>query len=386
MVTRDETHSTRGRANALRAAMMGLLGPESMAARELYDVLDLCLSCHACYSECPSSVDMTKLKAEFLHSYYREHGIPLRSRVFAHIGSLNALGQTFSPLANWLLNGPGKPVFTGLGIHPQRSFPKITPTRFTTWFKRTPRLRSDHKVVFFYDTFIEFNSPHIGVAAVRVLEAAGIQVILPPGKVDSGRPAVSKGLLPLAKRLAEKNVAILAPYARQGLPIVGCEPSSMVMLVNEYRDLVPSEDSIVVAQQSMMLDRYLADKAKSGEVELELDDTPRQVLFHGHCQQKAFFGTESVHRMLKLIPNCAVEPVESSCCGMAGSFGYETEHYDLSIQLAERSLAPAIRAAAPGTIISAMGTSCRDQIDHTTSRQAVHPIEILASALRRPQE
>jgi Fe-S oxidoreductase len=214
------------------------------------------------------------------------------------------------------------------------------------------------------------------------LEAAGLEIILPPGKVDSGRPAVSKGLLPLARNLAQKNIMALMPFAEQGLPIVGCEPSSMVMLVNEYKDLLPGEASTLVAQRSTMIDRYLVELALADSLNLDLDDTPRHVLFHGHCQQKAFFGTESVHQMLGLIPNCTVEEVQSSCCGMAGSFGYEKEHYDLSIRLAEHSLAPAIRDAAAETIISAMGTSCRDQIDHTTEREAVHPIEILASAIR----
>ncbi len=381
-VTRNETHSTRGRANALRTAMMGILGPDAMTSKEIYQVLDLCLSCHACYRECPSSVDMTKLKAEFLHNYYQENRIPLRTRMFANIERLDALGQTFSPIANWILGGPGKALLTQIGIHPQREFPKLASARFTHWFKNTPRLKSERKVVFFYDTFIEYNSPHIGIAAVRVLESAGIEVILPEGKVDSGRPAVSKGLLPLAKKLAQKNISVLSSYAHQGFPIVGCEPSSMVMLVNEYKDLVPGEDSTMIAQRSLMLDRYLVELAKTGSLELNLDDSPRHVLFHGHCQQKAFFGTESVVQMLELIPNCNVEEVNSSCCGMAGSFGYETEHYDLSIQLAEQALAPAVREAVPETIISAMGTSCRDQIEHTTDRQAIHPIEILASALR----
>jgi Fe-S oxidoreductase len=214
-----------------------------------------------------------------------------------------------------------------------------------------------------------------------VLKAAGYEPILLREKACCGRPAVSKGLLDEAKRLANHNVELLVPYARAGVPIVGCEPSCMTMLMEDYRDLVPGEASRTVAEAAMSIDQFLVHRADAGELNLHFDELTRQVLFHGHCQQKANFGTESTHKMLQLIPNCTVEEVDSGCCGMAGSFGYEREHYDLSIQLAEMSLAPAVRAAGPDTIICALGTSCRDQINHTTEREAHHPIEVLAEAL-----
>jgi Fe-S oxidoreductase len=388
-ILQDETHSTRGRANALRAAMMGLLGPDAMTSEELYQVLDLCLSCQGCKSECPSAVDLSKIKAEFLYGYYKKNGIPLRSRIFANIGRLNALGQIVHPLTNAILAGPGKWIMTQIGVHPNRSLPQLAPQTFTEWFQSH---NSDHpdiastrsKVVFFHDTFMEHNDPHIGQAAVKILEATGYDLIVLKEKVDSGRPAVSKGLLDEAKRLARHNIELLAPYAKQGIPIVGCEPSSMAMLVDDYPDLLPGEDAEAVAKMARMLDQFLVEEVEAGKIKLRFDETPRRVLFHGHCQQKAVFGTDSVHKMLGLIPNCEVEEIESSCCGMAGSFGYEVEHYDLSIQLAELSLAPAIRAADQETIICAMGTSCRDQIEHTTGRQALHPIEVLADALLVP--
>ena len=387
--TRNENHSTRGRANALRAAMMGLLGTEGMTSKELYDVFDLCISCHACKSECPSSVDMARLKAEFTHQYYQEHGIPLRTRLFASIAGINKFTQPFAPLANALLNGPGKLLLTALDIHPQREMPRLASQRFSSWYRTKQRngkpssveKRKGKKVIFFHDTFMEYNDPQVGQAAIKVLEAAGFEPILLLDKKDSGRPAVSKGLLDDAVRLAHHNVKLLAPYAKQGIPIVGCEPSVMVMLVNEYPDLGPGEDSAAVASAAIMLEELILREADAGELNLHFDQTPRQVLFHGHCQHKATFGTGNTVKMLKLIPNCTLQEIDSGCCGMAGSFGYEKEHYDISMQLAELTLAPTVRAANPDTIICASGTSCRDQIGHTTDRKALHAIEIFANAL-----
>ncbi len=386
MVTRDETHSTRGRANALRAAMMGLLGPQGMTSRELYEVFDLCLSCKACKSECPSAVDLARLKAEFLHGYYKKHGVPLRSWVFGHIAALNRLGQPLASLANALLSGPGKWAMVALGVHPERAMPRFAPQTFSRWYRQHGRKNgaqpaAQKQVVFFHDTFTEHNDPRIGRAAVRVLEAAGYEPIMLSDRKCCGRPAVSKGLLDEAARLARHNVALLAPYAQQGIPIVGCEPSCMAMLADEYRDLVPGPEAEAVAEMSMMVDMFLAREAEAGNLTLRFDEQPRRALFHGHCQQKAVFGTADTHTVLKLIPNCTVEEVESGCCGMAGSFGYEKEHYDLSVELCEMALAPAVRAALPDTIIVAMGTSCREQILDTTGRRALHPIEVLAEAL-----
>ncbi len=384
-VTRDEKHSTRGRANALRAAMMGELGTEGLGSRELYDVLDLCLSCHACKSECPSAVDMARLKAEFTYQYYKEHGVPIRSWLFANIGRLYGLAQPFSPLFNGLMNGPGKWIQNGLGIHSSRSFPHLASQTFTAWYqsreKSIQKIESTKQVVFFHDTFMEHNEPQIGKAAVKILEAAGFATIILKHKKDSGRPAVSKGLLDTAAKLALHNIELLSPYARIGLPIVGCEPSVMAMLVDEYPDLVPGKDADLIAQKSMMMEALILKGIENGEIHLRFDLEKRHILFHGHCQQKAVFGIEDTLKMLRLIPNCTVEEIDSGCCGMAGSFGYEQEHYDLSIQMAEMSLAPAVRAAAPTTIICASGTSCREQIQHTTNRVALHPIEVFAAAL-----
>lgn len=387
MVTKDEEHSTRGRANALRAAMMGLLGPEGLTSDEVYEAMDLCIACKGCKSECPSSVDMAKLKAEFLHLHHQKHGVPLRSRLFAHIDRLNRWGRIVTPLTNLMLHGPAKWVMTAIGVHPRRPLPQLAPQTFSAWFKRTHAATGKspadgRAVVLFNDTFTEHNHPHIGQAAVKVLEAAGYQVILLDGLESDGRPAISKGLLNEAARLARHNVARLAPYAQQGIAIVGCEPSAIATLADEYLSLVPGEAAQAVAALAMPVETFLAREAAEGRLNLSFDDTPRKVLLHGHCNQKALFGMTSTHAMLNLIPNLSLQEIDSTCCGMAGSFGYEKEHYDFSLAIAELSVAPAVRSADADTIIAAPGTSCREQIEHTTGRTAMHPIEILASALR----
>jgi FAD/FMN-containing dehydrogenase/Fe-S oxidoreductase len=385
--TKDERHSTRSRANALRSAMMGLLGAEGLSSKEVYEVMDLCLSCHACKSECPSAVDMAKLKAEFLYQYQRVHGIPLRSRIFGNIARISKLAQPFASLSNLLLHWPGKWILTGMGVEARRSLPELARNSFSDWYRKQAnagngwRQKDRKKVIFFHDTFTEHNDPQIGRAAIKILGAAGFDPIVLPDKVCCGRPAVSKGLLEEALKLARHNIKLLAPYARRAIPIIGVEPSCMTMLVDEYLDLVPGEEAEIVAANAMTIDTFLVREVERGGLNLTFDDAPRHILFHGHCQQKSTFGTESTLQMLEMIPNCIVEEVDSGCCGMAGSFGYEKEHYELSIQLAEMSLAPAVRAASQDTIICATGTSCRDQILHTTQRRALHPIEVLAEAL-----
>jgi FAD/FMN-containing dehydrogenase/Fe-S oxidoreductase len=384
-VTREEAHSTRGRANALRVAMMGLLGRDGMTSDDLYEVLDLCLSCKACAAECPSAVDMARLKSEFLHGYYHEHGIPIRSRVFANIATLNALGQPFSPLTNILLKGLGSLIQNWLKITPERTLPSLAPQTFTRWYRRrlpAPADEGPQPVVFFTDTFTEHNHPQIGVAAIKVLEAAGYTPLVLEKVGCCGRPAVSTGVLERAVRLARHNIDLLAPYARKGIPIIGCEPSCMTMFVDEYPRLVPGEDAEAVAAMATPLDNFISNIAGSGNLEFAPGRGQSRILYHGHCQQKATFGTESTLDMLRAIPDCEVEQIQAGCCGMAGSFGYEREHYDLSIKIAEMALAGAVRSAPVDTVICTSGSSCRDQIEHTTGRHVLHPIEVVAGALK----
>jgi Fe-S oxidoreductase len=236
----------------------------------------------------------------------------------------------------------------------------------------------DREVVFFHDTFTEYHDPQVGQAGVRLLEACGYRPVLVSGKVCCGRPAYSKGLLEEARSMASHNVGVLEPYASRGVPIVGVEPSCISMLTGEYRDLVPGPAAEAVAGATSLLEDFLLRDPASLP---DFAPAAEPVLFHGHCQHKANFGTEGSLALLRRVPGIQVQPVESSCCGMAGSFGYEREHFDLSIRLAEMTLAPAVRSAPEQAVICASGTSCREQILHTTGRRAVHPVEVLAAAL-----
>jgi Fe-S oxidoreductase len=286
-----------------------------------------------------------------------------------------------------MLAGPARWMMTGMGVHAKRTLPKLAPQTFSAWFKRHAATRNGSgaepqtSVVLFHDTFMEHNHPQIGRAAVKVLEAGGYHVILVEKKQCCGRPAVSKGMLDDARRMAEHNVKMLAPFAEQNIAIVGCEPSCIAMLVDEYPDLVPGLEAEAVARMAMPIENFLAREAEAGRLKLRFEESPRRILLHGHCNLKALFGTAGTHAALKLMPGCTVDEIDSTCCGMAGSFGYEEEHYDLSMKIAEMSVAPAVRAAPAGTIIAVPGTSCREQIQHTAGRDSLHPIEVLAGAL-----
>jgi FAD/FMN-containing dehydrogenase/Fe-S oxidoreductase len=379
--SRDEENSTRGRANMLRAAISGKLGPRGMTSRELYQVLDLCLSCQACSSECPSSVDMSKLKAEFLHGYYQEHGLSFRSWFFANVAEISNFASRFAPIANLMLRSPIAQGFSLIGIHPDRKLPDFSNQTFTRWHRKLARSQeppSGPQAVFFYDTYLEYNYPHIGKALTKICQLAGIELIILDGQGDSGRPAYSKGVLRKAQKLAKKNIGLLTPYAEQGIPIIGCEPSDIVMLKKEYRDLVPGPAAERIAELAVLAEDYLLQFDHHG---WNFDHTPRKILYHGHCQQKANLGTERTLDLLRSIPGSQVQEIDAGCCGMAGAFGYEKEHYQLSTDIAELRLAPQIRSSDAGTIICASGTSCREQILHTTNRDAKHPLEVFADAL-----
>ncbi len=383
MVTREEEHSTRGRANALRAAMSGKLPLEELTSQRMYEVMDLCIECKACKAECPSSVDMAKIKFEFLAHYYKKNGTPLRARLFGHIASLSRLSSgAAAPLANFFMGSGLMKKVMGLGS--SRQLPNFTKQPFTSWFKKRRQLNTSpqKQVVLFNDTFNTYNDPHIAIAATEVLEALGYEVLL-PGHRCCGRPMISKGLVDPARKAARETVAKLAPFAKKGIPIIGLEPSCLLTLKDEYLYLLPeNEDARVVADRALMFEEFIARLADADELDGVFDAAQKSILLHGHCHQKALVGTAPSVKALAA-PGYQVSEVDSGCCGMAGSFGYEEEHLDISLKMAERRLLPAVRGAEADTIVVAAGTSCRHQIEHGANKRAYHPAEVLRDALKK---
>jgi FAD/FMN-containing dehydrogenase/Fe-S oxidoreductase len=384
MATRDEEHSTRGRANALRAVLSGGLPASEFTGTRLYEVMDLCLECKGCKAECPANVDMAKLKYEFLHHYYRANGLPLRNRLFGRIARWSRLGARAPGLVNRIASlAPSRWLLEKVaGIDRRRPLPAFAAQTFTDWFgRRTPPAAAPRgEVVLFHDTFVTYNQPAIGRAAVELLEAAGYRVVLADKKC-CGRPLISKGMLAEAREHAAWNVDRLAPYAERGVAIVGLEPSCLLTLRDESVDLLRTEAARLVARQSFLLEEFLQRERGRG-LALAFAAHGRAALLHGHCHQKALVGTAPTVAALTWA-GFDVTEVDSGCCGMAGSFGFEREHYDISVSLGNRRLAPAVKAAAADTVVVAPGISCRQQIDHLTGRRALHPAEALRDALSR---
>ena len=388
MATRDEEHSTRGRANLLRAALSGTLPEGTITDSRLYEAMDLCLECKACKSECESGVDMAKLKYEFLDNYYKTNPRPFRSKFFAHIARYSRMGSRFAGLANLGASSPiGRFVSSSLlGVHPERKLPRLASPTFGQWFrarasdgvKGTPK----GTVALFNDTFMNFNYPEIGIAAVELLEAAGYRVQLAEAQC-CGRPMISKGFLEEAQAQARYNVDRLYAFADQGVPIIGCEPSCLLTFRDEYPEFCGDERARKVAEHSFMIDEFLAMLQEKGELELEFSTAQKKVLFHGHCHQKSLVGTASSMAALRLPPGYEVELINSGCCGMAGSFGFEKEHYDVSMTIGEQVLFPTIRDRGPEWEVAVMGVSCRQQVEDGTGRRARHLVEVLRDALPR---
>lgn len=380
MVTREEEHSTRGRANLLRAAMSGVLPATELTGHRLYEALDLCLECKGCKAECPANVDMAKLKYEFLARYYETNGYPLRARLFGHIHRLNRLGCALAPVSTWMAQSvPARWALDRFaGIDRRRRLPPFARQTFDAWWKRRPRSRhapQRARVVFFADTFVRYNYPEIGRAAVRLLEGLGFEVVVPP-VTCCGRPMISKGLLGAARESARQNLRTLLPYAREGIPIVGCEPSCILTFRDEVPDLSPDADARAVADKVFLIDEFLN---AQGHISWP-PAVGRKVLLHGHCHQKAIVGTRPAAAVLTSA-GFEVEVVDSGCCGMAGSFGFEREHYEISMAIGERRLLPAVRRLDPATHVVAMGVSCRQQIMQGTGRRAKHLVELLAETM-----
>ena len=356
MATLDEEHSTRGRANALRAVLSGKVPRSEFTGRRLYEVLDLCLECKACKAECPANVDMAKIKYEFLAHYYRAKGLPLRNRIFGRIHRLARIGSALAPLSNWIArSAPHRWLLERVaGIDRRRPLPAFAAQSFDRWFgRRRPEGNGARgEVVLFHDTFNTYQTPGVAMAATRLLETLGYRVSL-ADRGCCGRPMISKGMLDEARTLAAANIARLAGAARQGRPIIGLEPSCLLTLRDEYPELVRTEDARLVAKQSVLLEEFLQREWARGE-KPKFAAHGRPALLHGHCHQKALVGTGPTVAVLKAAGYTVTE-VDAGCCGMAGSFGFEAEHYDLSIKIAERRLAPAVRAAGADVAVCAPG-------------------------------
>jgi len=384
---------------------------------------------------------MAKLKYEFLAHYYKEHGLPLRNRLFGNIAELSEMGSRFAPISNWLMNsGISRWAMEKfVGIDRRRALPNFVRETFEKWFEKhrntrqgdwkrgraeekevervrfigrstarpligmeekeveraaRPLIRMEKqqseirnpkseikKVVLFHDTFMNHNYPNIGKAAVAVLEAAGFEVIL-PDKRCCARPMISKGMLEQAIENARYNVERLLPYAAAGIPIVGCEPSCLSALRDDYVDLLPGADTKLIAQHAFMIEEFLLACHEKGDLNLNFTDARKQILLHGHCHQKALIGMKPAEQILSLPPGYDVKVIDSGCCGMAGSFGYEAEHYDVSMKVGGRQLFKAINEQKGDFEVAVAGISCREQVKQGTGKEARHLIEVLAEAVR----
>lgn len=416
MATGDERHTTRARANALRLALSNRELLDGLDDPALPEVMDLCLSCKACKSECPTGVDMARLKAEWQHHAHRQVGVPLRSRLIAHSAVWCRWASHFAPLANAV--GQSRWVRALLdrwiGLDRRIPPPRLAHQTFRDWYSRrrypeadrlqsagfgsiqNPRSRSnrnDMRVVYFVDTWTNYFTPQVGIATVQVLEALGYEVIIPP-EVCCGRPAISKGVLDHARRQAEKCVRTLAPFAAQGIPILGTEPSCILTFTDELPQLVRTPEARDIADHTMMLETFLATDLES--LTLRVLDSgsgeranrsafrilPSAILYHAHCHQKAVVGSEDALSVLRAFFGDAVGEINSGCCGMAGSFGHEKEHYDVAAAVGEHRLFPAILRHLNATI-AVSGFSCRCQIEHHTPAAVWHVAELLARRLGR---
>lgn len=388
MSTRDEMDTTRARANALRAVLSGRMPLGEMRSEQMHRVFDLCLECKACKSECPSSVDLAKMKMEFLANYHEVRGTTLRDFFFGYIHELSRFSSPLSILAGPLVkNRFTRRILSCLGIHPNRELPGLSRNSFSHWFRnRAIKRTGPDKVVYFHDTWVSFYYPDIGSAAVSILEAMGFEVIILPNRACCGRPMLSKGLVKPARVSAKKNVELLSTYTRKGIPVIGTEPSCILTFRDEYPDLMPgNSDAKSLAENSYLIDEYLHNVERTKFNSLSWKPTGPSVLVHGHCHQRALVGIESSIQLLEMA-GCSVKESGAGCCGLAGSFGYETEHYHISESIGEDRLFPAVRDSSMDTIIAFTGVSCKQQIEHFTGRRARHVAEVLADQIHRPNE
>jgi len=384
MVTRDEDKSTRARANVLREYLTRPQKANPFDSEKILQVLDLCLSCKACKSECPSNIDMAKFKAEFLQQYYDQHGFPMRSLLIAYLPRINKLGMVFRSITNLIIST--NQFKKAIGFAPERKIPELSKLSLRKWYRKTISLDKNKigKVYLFADEFTNFNESHIGIKAILLLNKLGYEVVLPT-HLESGRTFLSKGLLRKAKQIANFNVSQLSEIISDEKPLIGIEPSTILTFRDEYPELVDSNlqgKAKELAKNALMLEEFIVQEIVKGNIRSEQFCTDvKMIKLHGHCQQKAVASTLPTRKMLELPANYSVQEIKSGCCGMAGSFGYEKEHYELSMQIGELDLFPAVRKSTSEEIIAAPGTSCRHHIENGTGRKVLHPIEVLWDAV-----
>lgn len=389
MATRNERDTTRARANILREFLTNSDKLNRFDHKEIYEVMDLCLSCKGCKSECPSNVDMAKLKAEFMQHYYDANGVPLRSKLIANFSTSSKLGAIVPGLYNFVMTN--KSVSTLVkkfsGFSPERSMPTLYKTTLKKWFakhQREEKKEFKRKVYLFCDEFTNYNDTEIGIKTILLLERLGYEVIIPTHK-ESGRTWLSKGLIRKAKEIINENIILLSPLITADTPMIGIEPSAILSFRDEYKDLATDENvpsANVLAAHSYTIEEFLALEIEKGNIKKEQFTTDsKNIVLHGHCQQKALVGVSAAVKLLTFPANYKVQTIPSGCCGMAGSFGYEKEHYELSMKIGELVLFPAVRKQADDVLIAAAGTSCRHQVKDGTGRKALHPVEIIYNAL-----
>ena len=382
MATREEKHSTRGRANALRLAMAGRLGETGLGDEGVREVLDLCLECRACKAECPVGVDVARFKSEFLADYWSRHGTPLRARFLGGIHDVSRWASRFAPLSTWMAqSAPGRWIAEALlGIDSRRTPP--------AWAVRTFRQQARGSGVvpiqIFVDTFTDFYNPQVGMAGARVLRAAGLQVGLAPNGC-CGRPMISQGLLAQARAAAAFNTDVLFPLAQSGARFVFFEPSCLSAMREDVPSLLRGEAqrrAAAVADQSVLFEDLLEQQLEQYPSTVSFAPRPGTIVLHGHCHQKAMGLLPAAKALLSRIPQAAVVDLDAGCCGMAGSFGYAAEHFDVSRAIGERRLLPAARRLEPADVLVAAGVSCRHQIADFTSARALHPAELLGTLVQ----
>ena len=386
MATRKEKHTTRARANILREVLSDQSIQNPFQNQEIKEVMDLCLSCKGCKTECPSNVDIAKLKAEYTHQNYLENGAPFRAKLFANFTALNKRAALAPNLHNYFINNAltSGIVKKLMGVASKRSLPLLQNTTLLKWYLNNPQEGNfeNGKIHLFNDEFTNYHDAHIGIRCIKLLNKLGYKVVIPE-HVESGRAFISQGFLSEAKNLANKNVQLLAPVISEAQALIGLEPSAILTLRDEYLDLVEDQKSAKhLAKHSFTIEEFLAKEIKADRIKASsFTEKSEHIRLHGHCHQKANSSLVPSKIALELPKNFKVQLIPSGCCGMAGSFGYEKEHYDVSMKIGELVLFPSIRKEPESSIICAPGTSCRHQIKDGTKRLAQHPVEILYNAL-----